>query len=273
MKTKSKEKNKRDIPDELPVKSLKSMNKHRSFVFYGRAGSGKTTLACSFPQPVLLVDINDKGTDSVEDYEIDEVAGHTIDTWEDFEDLYYYLVANPKRYKTVVLDTMTQLQTLCQNYVLEKKKKNNKDVSGWGVMTRQEWGEVAGLMKQWITSYRDLPMEVVFIAQDRVFNSDEESDAESMLAPEVGARLSPSIVSHLNAAVSVVANTFIRQKTILVKDKATGKKKEKVKKVYCLRIGPDSTYITKVRKPKAVVLPDFLENADYDLIIETLKGE
>ena len=31
---------------------------------YGRPGTGKTTIACTAPKPMLLVDIKDKGTDS-----------------------------------------------------------------------------------------------------------------------------------------------------------------------------------------------------------------
>lgn len=265
----------REIPDELPTKSFKSMSRNRSFVLYGRSGTGKTTLSLSFPGTVLLLDVKDRGTDSVSDIAEDDGVGMDIEEWDDFEMVYYFLRKNPKKYGTVVIDTMSQLQTLCIQKILEDKKKDSSRAGDWGVMTKREWGEVAALMKEWIIHYRDLNqlgMEVVFIAQDRVFNmSDEEDNGDDMLTPEVGPGLSPSIAKCLNAAVSFIGNTFIREKEIT--KEVNGKKKTITKKQYCLRIGPSSLYITKARKPKSIQLPDILVDPDYDIIIETLKGD
>lgn len=264
-----------DIPDELPVMALNKMSKYRSFAFYGRAGTGKTSLALTFPGKVLLLDINDKGTDSGGDIDPEDAVGMKVQEWEDIEMVYYYLKKNPKKYGTVVLDTVTQLQGLCIKHILEKKKKAVAKAGDWGTMTRREWGDVAALMKEWITNYRDLieiGIEVVFIAQDRVFNQSEDGDDDdSSLAPEIGPRLSPSVSSHLNAEVHVVGNTFIREKTKLVEIK--GKKKEVRDIQYCLRVGPNPLYITKVRKPKGIELPDVIKNPSYDKIINIIKGE
>ena len=54
-------------PSELPVRDPGSKQKGRAWVFYGRAGSGKTTLAGSFPGPILVLDCKDDGDDSVSD--------------------------------------------------------------------------------------------------------------------------------------------------------------------------------------------------------------
>lgn len=260
----------KDIPDELPTQKLKDMVTSRSFVFYGRSGTGKTTLACSFPGPGLLLDVKDRGTDSVSD--IEGFEGMSIEDWDDFEMVYYYLKKNRKRYKTVIIDTMSQLQELAIKKVLTDNKKDSARAGHWGTMTKKEWGETSGLLKDWIINYRDLNdigIEVVFIAQDRTFNKEE--DDESQLDPEIGPRLMPSVASHLNAAVHVVGNTFIKTKTVVKEVK--GKKIESEKKIYCLRVGPNPVYITKVRKPKSIIVPDVISNPDYDSIIETIKGE
>lgn len=264
-----------EIPDKLPTRSFKSMSRNRSFVLYGRSGTGKTTIALSFPGKVLLLDVKDRGTDSVSDIEPEQGVGMDIENWDDFEMVYYYLKKNPDEYGSIVIDTMSQLQTLCMHKILEDKKKDASRAGDWGTMTKREWGEVAALMKEWIINYRDLNqlgMEVVFIAQDRVFNmSDEDDTGDNMLTPEVGPGLSPSIAKCLNAAVSFIGNTFIRRKEVT--KEVNGKKKTIVKKQYCLRIGPSELYITKARKPKSIMLPDVLVDPDYDYIIETLKGE
>lgn len=244
-------------------------------MIYGRSGTGKTTLAGTFPKRLLLLDVKDVGTDSISDME--DIDVRDITTFEEFEETYWWLIANPDVYSTVVIDTVSQLQQLVITEVLQKKNKDVERAGDWGTMTRREWGDVAAIMKQWIIDYRDLPMDVVFIAQDRVFNVDEEGDPEKMLDPEVGPRLSPSVAAHLNAAVSVIGNTFIREKTIkkTVKRKGVKKPTQKIvrKAEYCLRIGPDSVYITKFRKPRSILLPDVITDPNYEELIEIIKGE
>lgn len=246
-----------------------SKQKGRSWVFYGRAGSGKTTLAGTFPGPVLFLDCKDDGDDSVSDVKGAKVMDITC--WEDLEQAYWWLVQNPGKYKTVVIDTVTQLQQIVVEEIAERKNLKNKAAGDWGTMTKSDWGDVASRLKTWITNFRDLDMEVVFLAQDRTFNVGEEGDTDGMLDPEVGPRLSPSVMSHLCAAVSVIGHTFIRSR--IVKSKIKGKmSQEKEIKEYCIRLGPSASYITKFRKPKAVSLPDFLVDPTYEEILETIKG-
>ncbi len=197
----------RDI-EELPVRKPGG-HVHRSFVFYGRSGTGKTTVAGTFPGKKLLLDIKDVGDDSlagIEDLDVMDVK-----TWDDFELAYWFIKKHPKKYGTLIMDTMSQLQQLAIRKVLEDKNKDADRAGDWGVMTKREWGDVAALMKTWIINLRDLPMQVVFIAQDRVFNVGEEDEAQG-LDPEVGPGLSPSIAKCLNAAVHVIGNTFIRRR-------------------------------------------------------------
>lgn len=195
-----------------------------------------------------------------------------VQEWDDFEMSYWWLKANPDSYKTLIIDTMSQLQQVAISKILADKQKDDSRAGDWGTMTKREWGDVAALMKTWILNLRDLPMNVVFIAQDRVFNMGEDEDTEGMLDPEVGPALSPSVMKHLNAAVHVIGNTFIRRRTFVVRDEKTKKKKEKAKTEFCLRIGPNPVYITKVRKPKLVVPPSILVNPSYQAIINLIKG-
>lgn len=243
-------------------------------MFYGRSGTGKTTLAGSFPGKKLLLDIKDVGDDSLEGTPNIEVLDVT--SWDEFEVAYWYLKKHPKEYDVLIIDTMSQLQQLAIRKVLTDEGKDADRAGDWGTMTKQMWGEVASLMKGWILHLRDLPMQVVFIAQDRVFNSGDDDDSSSDLAPEVGPGLSPSIAKTLNAAVHVVANTFIRCREIRVKVKKPEKGKPPYKFVekieFCLRVGPNPTFITKVRKAKAILLPEVIVDPSYDKIMAILSG-
>lgn len=237
---------------------------------YGKAGTGKTTLAGSFPKPLLL-DISERGSDSVRDVEGLKVI--RVKDWETLELTYWYLRKNPKKFLSVIVDTMSYAQELAVKHVLEKKGKSVEDgkVGGWGTMTKKDWGEVASLVKPFITNMRDLDMNVVFIAHDKVFNAGDDEDSEEMIEPSVGPRLMPSAASVLNASVSLIGNTFIREKFIT---KGEGKNKKEIRKVqYCLRVGPHSYYVTKVRKPKSRILEDVIVDPTYEDLVELIEGE
>lgn len=254
--------------NELPVRPVSKVYKHRSYVLYGPSATGKTTLAATFPKPLLLLDAKDRGTDSISD--VEGISVMDGETWEDFEMVYWYLKKFSKKYKTIVIDTLSQVQQIAIEKVIGDDLKEGKRAGDWGTMTKQKWGNVASALKTWIINYRDLPMEVVFIAQDRTFNIDEEDEAEG-LKPSVEPGMIPSVVKHLNAAVSIIGNTFIREKVTV---KGVGKKRKETRKIqYCLRIGPNALYRTKMRKPKKIELPQQLINPSYEDIIEIIKGE
>lgn len=261
--------------DELPgVKKVGDIQRTRSTVLYGRSGTGKTTLAASWPKPMLYLDIKDEGTDSIAD--VDGIDVKEIHDSEDLDEVLLWLIRNPKKYKTVVLDTMSQLQEIVVEEVAQaaKKKLKGKRAGDFGTLTKQDWGQVSSRMKSWIIDFRDLPLETVFIAQDRTFNlGDDESadDNAEVLAPEVGPRLMPSVASVLNAAVSTIGNTFIRIRSI--KKEVDGKKRTVEKKEYCLRLGPSPLYVTKVRKPKSISAPDFIVDPTFEDIQDVIKGE
>jgi hypothetical protein len=114
----------------------------------------------------------------------------------------------------------------------------------------------------------------VFIAQERVFNAgDEEDDGIDQLAPEVGTKLMPSVNKDLCASVNIIGNTFIRIK-VKTKKVEQGDKKTKrtIKKQFCLRLGPNEVYTTKIRKPKGIEAPDYIIDPTFRKIMDIVKG-
>lgn len=265
--------------DEMPGRKIKPGSKGRSFVFYGRSATGKTTLAATFPQPMLYLDIRDRGTDSISDVmEKGDVEGREIETFGQFEDMYWWLKKHPNDYETIVVDTVTQLQQLLLKEIAVEKGKDPESVGDWGSLSRKDWGEVSGTMKEWLTNYRDLTdlgINVVFLAQDRVFNSEEDEtteESEDMIIPEVGPAVIKSIAQALNASVHFIGNTYIR--THETTKEVRGKKQSKRETQYCLRIGPNPFFVTKIRKPKASGLPPkFIVDPNYEDILAVIKGE
>lgn len=268
--------------DRAPgAKSVADKRYHSSTALYGRSGTGKTTLAGSWPKPILYLNIGDNGTDSIRDLG-DDVDVVDISTSEEMREqilwIHKQINKGKLRYKTLVADTLTQMQNIIMVEVAKEKARKGKKIpkgkrpGDWGTLTKQDWGEIAGEMKSLIMDIRNLPMESVFIAQERVFNMEEDDGTgNDLLAPEVGARLSPSVMADLNASVSVIGNTFIRVRR--KKKQVDGKTQYDVKKQYCLRLGPNEIYITKVRKPKGVEAPDHIVDPTYKDIMKIVNGK
>lgn len=235
-----------DIPVELKL------------LVYGRSGTGKTHILGTFPKPLLVLDVRDKGTTTIRNRPDTKVFPVTC--WQDVEDIYWYLVNNPKMFKSVGCDTVTQLQDMAIRSIIGDNP---------GVISRRSWGESAGLLKTWILNYRDLPMNVCFTAQDRDNSSSDDFDDEGTLIPEVGPYVMPSVAKILNAAFGLIGQTFIRE--VEKKVKVGGKLKTKTVAEFCMRIGPHARYTTKFRRDpsmKGPSIPSIIVDPSYDKLLK-----
>ena len=133
------------------------------------------------------------------------------------------------------------------------------------------------MMKEQLLDFRDLgrkhEFEVVFLAQDRTNKVDLEIDddeAHNAIDPEIGPMLMPSIAKVLNASVTVIAQTYIRNQ---VKIRTVGGRRKKTQvPVYSMRLGPNVSYITKIRSPKSEIAPPWLEDPSYRDVLEIIRG-
>lgn len=203
---------------------------------YGQNGKGKTRFGASGPKPVLVIDCNEKGTLSIRNYP--EVKRFPIEVWSDIDLAYWYLQKNPDGYQTVVVDTVTSLAQLCMKFVLgdEASRDPTKDPMMPG---KREWGKVGELMKTQILQFRNLPMHVVFLAQERRGFTDD-ADEE---APEVFPEVSPSVRTTLTASVDVIGRVSVKE--VVSKDEKG--KKGVASYEYRMQIGPSERYLTKDR--------------------------
>ena len=116
-------------PNELTVKNALSA------LIYGQPGMGKTTLALSSPQPLLL-DF-DGGVHRVN-------AAHRVDTvqiskWEEVDEV--LTSGEIAEYKTIVIDTAGKMLSFMDKYIMKNNPKMKKadgtlSLQGYGVRKR-----------------------------------------------------------------------------------------------------------------------------------------
>lgn len=230
---------------------------------YGQSGRGKTNFASTFPKPLLVIDVNEKGTNTIKD--IPGVDVRRITSWEEFEEGYWYLAEGTK-YKTIVIDQITNLQDFGIDEVRRRAKKGPHEL-----ISKKNWGELGGLMKTWIDNFRSLSDQynIVFIAHERMFGGGGDEEEEDVIDPDVGARVTPSVKSFLDGAMDAIGSCFIKETTV---KKKGGKKERQVD--YCMRVGPHAFYITKIRRPPAAgPLPAFITDPSYRKIKDLEAGK
>lgn len=243
---------------ESRIKPLSEVARHVAMLCYGDQKTGKTVFACSFPKPLLLIDIMERGTDSVID--VDGVDVVPAESTQDMEDLYWMLEGNVK-YKSVVLDQMTGLQSLVIREMKAKKNQRADDV-----FSQRSYGQLGGWMQQWILNYSllvDHGMDVCFLShQKRIEPQDEDDDR---LAPEITTALTGSVTNFLLGAVSVIGNQFIRE--------SYDKKTKETEMQYCMRLA-SGFYRCGIRRPvSAGPVPEYIVNPTFDKVTKLSKGE
>jgi hypothetical protein len=248
------------------IQSVADLQENHVAMFYGKAGTGKTKTASTFPGPILFLDINnEKGLKTVRKMKDVKVA--QVRTWDDFIELYWWL-RDGQDFKTIVLDQITGLQDLCMKAVREHfRMDEDEPFQGF-----KKWGKLSGDMKTWLGNYRELIdlYNVVFLAHLREFGGEGDNE-DNEIDPSVSARVLPSVGSYVDGACDIIGHTFIR--IIREKKKTMGKKPER-RIEYAMRIGPHPNYVTKIRRPPdAGRLPEFIVDPSYRKLVAIESGE
>lgn len=133
-------------------------------LIYGQAGMGKTTVALSAPNPLLL-DF-DGGVHRIN-------YGHQTPTvpitkWEDCEDV---LKEDLKDFQSIIIDTGGKLLDFMAEYLIRKNPKLGK---ANGALTLQGFGERKGLFRQFCKTIMLMDKHLIFVAhRDTQKNGDE----------------------------------------------------------------------------------------------------
>jgi phage nucleotide-binding protein len=206
-------------------------------LIYGRNGKRKTRTGAASGLRTLIIDVNEEGTRSVASFPNCDVR--TIKTWEEFVWAYWYLKEADHDYEVVLIDTLTQVQKLCMKRVLNEaedrdpnRPPNNPE--------RRQWGQMTETLRPYIYDFRNLPMHVVFVCQERLdkgSDDDEDSEIRARYVPD----LSPGLRGDAMSAVGIMGRMFVRPVR-------SGKgKREKVKWEARMLVGDHDDYETKDR--------------------------
>lgn len=249
-------------------------------LLYGQSGSGKTTIAGTFPGNILWAvcsgtDENPGELRSLDTPEYrDKVDAVTIRKSAELREVIAYCAEGG--YSTFVLDHASGLAHLILQEILGLQKLPEQ--LGWGLATQQQYGQQIQQAKEYFRAALNLRCNTVIVAQERVFNSKDDGGTD-MVRPTIGAALSPSLTGWLAPACDYVVQAYKTQRTETSEVKIGTKSvisTQKIKGVeYRLRTGPDELVQTKFRVPREYAdrIPPSISDPNYDKILAVIRGE
>jgi hypothetical protein len=162
-----------------PFSNINNCVKHLKVVFWGDAGSGKTTLAHSFPKPLISFDL-EKGSNWINENvkDADKIQRIQSNDFNEIGNALEYLITNFDEFKpkTIVVDPITVLYDAVQQKYLERKRiyRGNK----FEALEMNDWGGIKKDYYEIVNKLINLPCHVIFTARAKdglIVETDEDT--------------------------------------------------------------------------------------------------
>jgi len=169
-------------------------NANLNILIYGQPGTGKTTFAGSselrFKTLILSAE---SGLLSLRNFV--GADGHPIDfdykqidKFEQMEEAFHFLKLEKHEYRTVVMDSVTEIQKTCMDYILRENKRDVAQI--------QDWGSLNLKMERLIRAFRDLPMN--FIATALEETEVDKQTGEMRVMPSLQGKFQQTIAAYFD---------------------------------------------------------------------------
>lgn len=150
----------------LNIRPVTDVSPYLNILIYGDPGIGKTRLAGSaslVPEmsPVLVIDVEGGTLSLADDYPTVDVV--RVTSWDDMNNVYSALYDNPNLYKTVILDSITEMQKFSMDEIMRDAVKKNPERDP-EVPGMREWGINGEQIRLLVRAFRDLKMNVILTA-------------------------------------------------------------------------------------------------------------
>lgn len=183
------------------------IKRYPKFLIYSRNKKGKTTFGVSGGVEKTLVIDPEHGTD-----EMRTKNPHVwqLEKWEDWDDIYNFLRFTEHGYQWVCVDGLTRMSNMALKYVMKLQEEKSLDRIP-GMVQQRDYGKAGELMKDMLTRFHNLPMGVIFTAQERMedgHDSEEDEDSEETAAVYVP-DLPKAVRGYVNSIVDVIGRLYV----------------------------------------------------------------
>ena len=179
------------------------LSRPRNVLLYGEHGAGKTTLAATFPAPII-VDI-EGGSD-----DIDVTRTERVKNFGEFQAVVSDLLTSEHEYSTVVIDSVDWLESLVHQHVSEVNNVTSIDVIGYG----KGFAFAAESMNQLLPSFRMLNqhgLAVVLLAHCKtVKHTPPDCDSYDRREPDLHAKVSSLLMEFVDECLFLTSKVYTK---------------------------------------------------------------
>jgi hypothetical protein len=229
---------------------------------YGFNGSQKTRFAATAPK-CLIIDVQEEGSKSTIGIQPrGQVKVFPAKTWSDVVLAFWYLKDYNHPFESFAIDTVTGMADVCMKRVLREKSERNPNEDP-KIPGRPDWNKQYQLMRDQLLAFRNLPLHMILLAQERVIGNEDEGEPIRHV-PELPGRVRGAAMS----SVDVIGRIYQREVKI--------KGKKKVKWEPRMLVGPHEDYESKNRvgggEGTELSLPRIIRKPTVPMFIEALQA-
>lgn len=230
------------------------IKRYPKFLVYARNKKGKTTFGLSAGIDKTLVLDPEHGTAEMKSK---NPYVWNIERWEDLDDAYNFLRYSEHQYQWVVLDGLTKFSNMALKYVMKLQEEKSLDRIP-GMVQQRDYGKSGELMKDLLTRFHNLPMGVVFTAQERMQEADDSEEDEDIEG--ISATYVPDMPKGVRGTANAIVDIIGRLYVVRTED---GKAERR------LWIGESLKYDTGYRSD--YVLPDMVRNPSIPKLVRLMR--
>lgn len=202
------------IREKLGVKPPLETILYLNLLVYGEPGAGKTYL-CGTAQdsedtkPILFLDVEGGSVTLRRRQDVDVVQIRTMDQ---LIGVGNELFRNPGYYRTVIIDSLTELQKLDMRTVMReaKDKSPNPERIDEDIPHQQAWGKSGVRMSRIVRFFKDLPVNTIMtcLVNTEWENDDKnkQTDIVKLYYPSLPGKLRSEIPGYFDIVGLLVAN-------------------------------------------------------------------
>lgn len=235
------------------------------FLIYSRNKKGKTTFCLSVGVDNVLILDPEQGT-----AEMKEKNPHVwpINKWEDVDDAYEFLrhvnmctiCEKPHPFQWAAVDGLTKMANMSLKYVMKVEEEKSLTRTP-GMVQNRDYGKSGELMKDLLIKFHNLPLGVIFTAQERqveAFDSEEDDDYE-----EIPSAYVPDLPKGVRGAANSIVDVIGRLYVVKTEEGDPPVKERR------LWVGESARYDTGYRSD--FVLPDYLRAPTIPKLVRLMR--
>jgi hypothetical protein len=199
------------------VRPASSTRPPRIFI-YSRNKKGKTRFCTTPGQDQVLILDPEKGTEGMV-----KLNPHVwpIHKWEDLDEAYNFLKSGNHSYSWVAVDGLTKFSNMSLRWVMHQAEERDLTRQP-GMVQRQDYGKSGEKFKDMLWNFHSLPMGVIYTAQERVIEIQENPEADDEDAETTQIMYAPDLPKGVRNSVNAIVDVIGRLYVVRVEHPKTG---------------------------------------------------